>query len=150
MTSEQNKLSDAPESGLTLDPGYTNSFDTAIQCLNEEAKECDRINRVGRKSMLQSIAFELTNLKKRREVANIELLEWHDGEPPKPWRHEWFIALTIHGDRVVLRSLPEEWTYDYKTADDTYMLAKNIKKWMQFPDSMFKPAPALHSKALPA
>lgn len=64
---------------------------------------------------------------------------WHNGEPPKPWRDEWFIALTIHGDRVVLRSLPEEWTYDYKTADETYIMARNIKRWMQFPDSSFKP-----------
>jgi len=69
------------------------------------------------------------------EVKNV----WNDGEPPKPFRDEWFIALTIHGDRVVLRSLPEEWTYDYKTADETYIMAKNIKKWMQFPDSQFKP-----------
>jgi hypothetical protein len=66
-------------------------------------------------------------------------MEWIEGEPPKPWRDEWFIALTIYGDRVVLRSLPEEYTYDYKTADETYIKAKNIKKWMQFPDSMFKP-----------
>jgi hypothetical protein len=65
-------------------------------------------------------------------------LEWNEGEPPKPWRGEWFIAETIHGDRVVLRSLPEEWTYDYTTADDTYLMAKNIKRWMQFPDSQFR------------
>lgn len=65
--------------------------------------------------------------------------QWYEGEPPHPWRCEWFIAQTIHGDKVVLRSLPEEHTYDYKTADETYMVAKNIKLWMQFPDSEFLP-----------
>lgn len=70
---------------------------------------------------------------------------WQDGEPPKPWRNEWFIAETIHGDKVVLRSLPDEYTYDYKTADETYLMARNVKRWMQFPDSQFiaPPLPAL-------
>lgn len=62
---------------------------------------------------------------------------WISGEPPKPWRDEWFIAKTIHGDKVVLRSLPEEWSYDYTTADHTYMISANIVCWMQFPDSDF-------------
>lgn len=65
---------------------------------------------------------------------------WLPGEPPKPYRGEWFIAETIHGDRVVLKALPEEYTYDYKTADDTYFMAKNVKRWMQFPDSDYVPA----------
>ena len=62
---------------------------------------------------------------------------WLQGEPPKPWRDEWFIAKTIHGGKVVLRALPEEWTYDYTTADHTYMIAANIVCWMQFPDSEY-------------
>ena len=65
---------------------------------------------------------------------------WMDGEPPLPHRDEWFIAETIHGDRVVLRALPEEWTYDYTTADGTRMAAKSIRRWMQFPDSEYLPA----------
>lgn len=64
-------------------------------------------------------------------------LEWRDGPPPKPWSEEWFIALTTYGDRVVLRALPEEWTYDFKTADETYIKADKIKRWMQFPDSNY-------------
>lgn len=66
-----------------------------------------------------------------------EAVAWHRGEPPKPWCDEWFIAMTTYGDRVVLRSLPEDWAYDYKTADDTYIKADKIKAWMQFPDSQF-------------
>lgn len=64
---------------------------------------------------------------------------WHDGEPPHPWRTEWFIAETIYDDRVVLIALPKENSYDYKTADETHMMAQNIKRWMQFPDSEFVP-----------
>lgn len=62
---------------------------------------------------------------------------WFDGVPPKPWSDEWFIAETKHHDRVVLTALPEKFTYDFKTADDTYIKAENIVRWMQFPDSQF-------------
>lgn len=65
------------------------------------------------------------------------VLEWREGPPPKPWSEEWFIALTTYGDRVVLRSLPEEYTYDFTTADSTYLRADKIAKWMQFPDSHY-------------
>ncbi|MDW9814977.1 hypothetical protein GOB25_07825 [Sinorhizobium meliloti] len=68
--------------------------------------------------------------------------QWRNGAPPKPWSDEWFIAETTYGDRVVLRSLPEDWTYDFKTADDTYIKADKIKRWMQFPDSHYIPPPA--------
>jgi hypothetical protein len=71
---------------------------------------------------------------KDAEIAELRGV-WMAGEPPTPWRDEWFIAKTIHGDKVVLRALPEEWTYDYTTADHTYMIAANIVCWMQFPDS---------------
>lgn len=62
---------------------------------------------------------------------------WHEGSPPNPWGREWFIAETTYGDRVVLRELPKEFTYDYKTADETYIKRDKIKRWMQFPDSHF-------------
>ena len=68
-----------------------------------------------------------------------EPFKWYDGEPPFPQNQESFIAQTIYGERVVLRVLPEEYTYDYTTADGTYMKAENIKKWMQFPDCEFLP-----------
>lgn len=59
---------------------------------------------------------------------------WQGGAPPHPFDKEWIIAETVHGDRVVLTALPEEYTYDYKTADGTYIKADKIKRWMQFPD----------------
>lgn len=82
-----------------------------------------------------------------REVSSerVSLLRWVEGVPPKPWADEWFIAQTTFNDRVVLRSLPEEYTYDFKTADDTYIKADKIKRWMQFPDSHFIAPPALRS-----
>lgn len=64
------------------------------------------------------------------------VLQWRDGAPPKPWDEEWFIADTTFG-RAVLRALPEEWAYDFTTADETYIKADKIKRWMQFPDSNF-------------
>lgn len=59
------------------------------------------------------------------------------GEPPS-WFDEWFIAKLDNGDRVVLRKLPEEYSFDYTTADGTYFKAFRLKSWMQFPDSKFK------------
>lgn len=61
---------------------------------------------------------------------------WQEGCPPK-WFDEWFIARTTHGDRVVLCRLPEEYAYDYRTADATYYKAETITRWMQFPESQF-------------
>lgn len=55
--------------------------------------------------------------------------EWRDGAPAKPWSEEWFLAQTTFGDVVVLRALPEEYTYDFKTADDTYIKRDRIKRW---------------------
>jgi hypothetical protein len=78
---------------------------------------------------------------------------WHTGAPPKPWSEEWFIAETIYGDRVVLRSLPDEWTYDFKTADETYIKADRIKRWMQFFDSSYvayvPPPPPVAGEGMP-
>lgn len=70
-------------------------------------------------------------------------LTWYDGAPPFPQDQEWFIAETIYGDRVVLRSLDEgrehKHTYDFKTADGTYMLTRIVKRWMQFPGCNYLP-----------
>lgn len=72
---------------------------------------------------------------KHEAVASV----WNKGFPPHPYDKEWFIAKTKHGDRVVLKALPEEYSYDFKTADETYMKKEIIVGWMQFPDTEFKP-----------
>lgn len=76
-------------------------------------------------------------------------LEWRDGYPPHPWDKEWFIAMTTFGDRVVLKALPKEYTYDFKTADDTFIMKDKIKKWMQFPDSEYIAPAALSADKEP-
>jgi len=71
-----------------------------------------------------------------------EPARWIEGAPKSPWADEWFIAVTTYGDRVVLIALPEDYSYDFKTADDTYIKRDKIQKWMQFPDSEYlRPAP---------
>lgn len=69
--------------------------------------------------------------------ADVVEVKWRNGWPPHPWDKEWFIAETTYGDRVVLRALPEEYSYDFKTADETYIKKDKIKRWMQFPDSAY-------------
>ncbi len=75
-----------------------------------------------------------------------EPLTWHEGSPPFPQDQEWFIAETIYGDRVVLRSLDEgrehKGNYAFKTADQTYMKQEIVKRWMQFPDCEYLPPAA--------
>lgn len=66
--------------------------------------------------------------------------KWIDGYPNKIYASEWFIAQTKNRERVVLTALPEEYAYDFKTADETYIKKENIVRWMQFPDSQFIPA----------
>lgn len=69
---------------------------------------------------------------------------WVYGVPTKHHAKEWFIAETTFGDRVVLTALPEEYNYDFRTADETYIKADCIKRWMPFPDSQYlfpHPAP---------
>jgi hypothetical protein len=75
-----------------------------------------------------------------------EPLTWYDGAPPFPQDQEWFIAETIYGDRVVLRSLDEgrehKGSYAFRTADQTYMKQEIVKRWMQFPDCEYLPPAA--------
>jgi len=71
---------------------------------------------------------------------------WHEGCPRHPYGSEWFIAKLDNGQRVVLKELPEEHSYDYRTADETYYSAYRIAAWMQFPDSQYLAALAQQGK----
>lgn len=62
---------------------------------------------------------------------------WIDGSPPKPWCSESFLAQTACGNKVVLSPLPEEYSYDFQTADGTHMMRGNITKWAQLSTSDF-------------
>lgn len=63
---------------------------------------------------------------------------WHEGSPPNPWDSEWFLAKMAQGAFVVLRPLPEEYTYDFTTADGTYVMRKSIERWAQLSGSEYK------------
>lgn len=84
-----------------------------------------------------AVSIPLNLLDEAIAALRAEPVVWMDGFPSKPWSDEWFIAETTYGDRVVLTALPEEYAYDFKTADDTYIKADKIKRWMQFPDSEY-------------
>lgn len=88
---------------------------------------------------------EVAELKLKLEAERTKVAElseqtpivWRAGAPEQPWRDEWFMARLDNGERVVLRALPEEHGYDFKTADETYYKAFRIKSWAQFPDSQY-------------
>lgn len=61
--------------------------------------------------------------------------QWREGAPPHPWDSEWFLAETTDGHYVVLRTLPEDFTYDFTTVDETYLMRHKIKRWAQLSDS---------------
>ena len=86
------------------------------------------------------------NAKQARSAQVQEPLTWYEGAPPFPQDQEWFIAETIYGDKVVLRSLDEgrehKGNYAFKTADQTYMKQEIVKRWMQFPDCEYLPPAA--------
>jgi Lar family restriction alleviation protein len=73
------------------------------------------------------------------ETAGEAVACWIDGAPSGFRAQEWFIAKTTYGDRVVLRALPDEYAYDFKTADETYIRRDKVAAWMPFPDSEFTP-----------
>ncbi|MBP6954494.1 MAG: hypothetical protein KBC45_08735 [Pseudomonas sp.] len=62
---------------------------------------------------------------------------WRDGEPPHPWKCEDFLAQMKEGRLVVLSPLPEEYTYDYTTADGTYVMRTSIRRWAQLSTSNY-------------
>ena len=64
---------------------------------------------------------------------------WVKGYPKSFYAEEWFIAVKANGDRVVLKALPENYSYDFTTTDGTYMKKENVKFWMQLPDSQYLP-----------
>ncbi|AEH79688.1 MazG nucleotide pyrophosphohydrolase domain superfamily [Sinorhizobium meliloti SM11] len=114
---------------------------TAVLCaitagIDLEPAVIDKFNSTSEKNGLAS-RIRSCLLDKPEAVEGVAVDGWYDGAPGKPWAEEWFIAETTWGDRVVLTALPEEWTYDFKTADDTYIKADMIKRWMQFPDSQY-------------
>lgn len=62
---------------------------------------------------------------------------WTIGYPDKIRGNEWFIAILKDGTKAVLKALTEEYSHDFKTADETYYTKDWVIKWMQFPNSNY-------------
>lgn len=75
-------------------------------------------------------------------------LEWTNGIPKGHIANEWFLAKLDTGHVVALKSLPEEWSYDYTTADETYYKADRISKWMQLPNTEYLTPSAYYEKQI--
>ncbi len=90
------------------------------------------------KDQIKDLLAEKHLAESKLDCAEKAIPTWTDGEPPKFRHDEWFIAKLTNGDgRVVLKALPEDYSYQYKTVDETYFKADRIKAWMPFPDSQY-------------
>ena len=90
------------------------------------------------KKRVEELQEENTKLK---EVA----IEWNEGFPKQHFfdgdranEREWFLAVLKGGGIVALTSLPENYTYDFKTAEDTYIMKELVTKWSLLPGSQWK------------
>lgn len=120
---------------LALDGAWRAGYSAEEICDALEAKQAKNFKR----NYPMPTSEDLPSEHNRSGETNSDKINciWHKGSPSKCYGEEWFIALLNNGDRVVLRSLPEEFSYDYTTADETYYKKERIEKWMQFPDSHF-------------
>lgn len=133
-----------------VDVGLLRPFVALLQAHNDQGDDSRPV------FAINDALITIGDLRKLRAIISgpgVEpVAKWIDGTPPFPQNQEWFIAITTYGDKVVLRALPEEYAYDYKTADDTYIKAANIRCWMQFPDCEYLPpksAPSAPVQAVP-
>jgi hypothetical protein len=71
------------------------------------------------------------------KMSEFTTTQWIPGHPDRIYGSEWFIAKLKNGASAVLIALPDEFSYDYKTADDTYYKRDWVVAWMQLLDSEF-------------
>ncbi len=63
---------------------------------------------------------------------------WNAGYPTDFHGEEWFLARLKDGCIAVLTALPEDWSHDFKTADETYYTKDWVVRWAQFPTSEYR------------
>lgn len=98
---------------------------------------CDDIDEV-----IESLKDALAQQEKPEHV----MFAWNEGYPKSFYAEEWFIAKTIYGDKVVLKALPEEYTYDFTTADSGELsYAVNGNAWFCHEDLEFVAEPTKSS-----
>jgi hypothetical protein len=128
---------------MTTEPNYTDA--KIDRLISELMSDCEMIGyaksgneRANHRASVAKTHSMLRSLLSERQAAmQGQGGGWIDGYPNKIYASEWFIAQTKNRERVVLTALPEEYSYDFKTADETYIKKENIVRWMQFPDSQF-------------
>ena len=88
-------------------------------------------------SAIDELRQQLADVSHERDLLRAAAAgKWREGAPQNPWDSEWFLA-DIGGSYAVLRPLPEEYTYDFTTADETYFMRHRVKRWAQLSDSEF-------------
>lgn len=95
----------------------------------DHAAEVARLN-----EQLQALAVENSAL------INSSVSTLLDGRPPHGfYASEWFIAKLKNGQYAALKALPEEFSHDYRTNDETYYTKDWVVGWMQTPDTDYRP-----------
>ena len=125
MTNEQQRIAHLEK--LADDAGETLAFlQSRVDTLTEERDKLIQKN--------TALVAENAGLR------NSSLFVMQDGQPPYEfYRNEWFIARLKNGSFAVLKALPEEWSYDYKTVDETHYTKDWVVGWMQTPDTEYRP-----------
>lgn len=63
--------------------------------------------------------------------------QWTPGVPPRTWcdddHNDWFVAKLKNGHYTCLHALPEEYAYQWKTMDETYIMTKSVVAWAELP-----------------
>ena len=73
-------------------------------------------------------------------LINSSVSTLQDGRPPHGfYASEWFIAKLKNGQYAALKSLPEGYSHDYRTNDETYYTKDWVVGWMQTPDTEYRP-----------
>jgi hypothetical protein len=132
---------------LARDPISGAYFDSELRCLWDgwqalaQSATGDEVNWKAvageQRTVTDGLQAQLDKLVAERDTMIAGNGFWCDGAPPHPYGKEWFIATLKNGNKSVLRELPEDHSYDYKTADDTYYTKDWVIRWAQFPDSDF-------------
>ena len=96
-------------------------------------------------SVIEYLKQKVARLEKENERLKDNAIEWNEGWPKKHFfdgarnnKREWFLALLTRGEMVVLTALPESYSYDFRTGEDTYIKKECVAKWSLLPESQWK------------
>lgn len=109
----------------------------ASPALRRGADSDDEFRKRIHESFVSYLRQQLADVSHERDLLRAAAAgQWREGAPPHPWDSEWFLA-DVGGAYAVLRPLPEEYSYDFTTADATYFMRHRVKRWAQLSGSQF-------------